>query len=110
MGRTTSGLGLSELRQFIRRMQAYGYSIDAQARDSRTSIALGGMGVYPIYHEKDQAGLLSRIRMAARSIAPGIPARSIPTSVRPSFDREHAALYREPRDPRPAPPLSQSRH
>jgi membrane peptidoglycan carboxypeptidase len=33
------------------------YSIEEQARDSGVSLFLARLGVYPIYHEKDQAGL-----------------------------------------------------
>ena len=51
-------LGLSDLPRFIKRLEAHGYLIDAQARASNTSISLTRLGVFPIYHEKDQAGLL----------------------------------------------------
>lgn len=51
-------LGLSELPQFINHLEAEGYKIDAQARDSSMSLALSRLGLFPIYHEKDQAGLV----------------------------------------------------
>lgn len=51
-------LGLSELGRFVSRLQAHGFRIDAQARDTNTSIALTRLGLFPIYHEKNQAGLL----------------------------------------------------
>ncbi len=50
-------LGFSDLSRFVSRLQASGYRIDAQARDTRTSIALTRLGVFPIYREKNQAGL-----------------------------------------------------
>jgi membrane peptidoglycan carboxypeptidase len=51
-------LGLSDLPKFIHRLETRGYRIDAQARDTDTSLTLTRLGVFPIYHEKDQAGLL----------------------------------------------------
>jgi hypothetical protein len=50
-------LGLAELRQYVHRPEATGYRIDAQARDTKTSITLTRRGIFPIYHEKNQAGL-----------------------------------------------------
>ncbi len=50
-------LGFSDLHRFVSRLQASGYRIDAQARDTSTSIALTRLGVFPIYREKNQAGL-----------------------------------------------------
>ena len=50
-------LGLSELGRFVSRLQTHGFRIDAQARDTNTSIALTRLGVFPVYHEKNQAGL-----------------------------------------------------
>lgn len=57
MGPYDQRLGLSDLPQFIRRLEAHGYRIDAQARDTGTSIALTRLGLFPIYREKNQAGL-----------------------------------------------------
>lgn len=51
-------LGLSELPRFIGRLKTHGYRIEAQARDTNTSLALTRLGVFPIYHEKNQTGLL----------------------------------------------------
>ncbi|HEX4136928.1 MAG TPA: transglycosylase domain-containing protein [Bryobacteraceae bacterium] len=50
-------LGLAELRKFVTSLQSHDYRIETQARDSGTSIALTRLGVFPIYHEKNQAGL-----------------------------------------------------
>ncbi|HEY3827367.1 MAG TPA: transglycosylase domain-containing protein [Bryobacteraceae bacterium] len=50
-------LGLAELRKFVSSVQSHGYRIETQARDSDTSIALTHLGVFPIYREKNQAGL-----------------------------------------------------
>jgi membrane peptidoglycan carboxypeptidase len=50
-------LGFSDMAQFISRLQTYGYRIDAQARATSTSIALTRLGIFPIYREKNQAGL-----------------------------------------------------
>ena len=57
-GPTTSVWAFSELPGFISRLHARGYRINAQARDTKTSIALTHLGLFPIYHEKNQAGLL----------------------------------------------------
>jgi membrane peptidoglycan carboxypeptidase len=51
-------LGLPQLRGFVDRLRARGYQVDAQARATRTSVALTRLGIFPIYHEKNQAGLL----------------------------------------------------
>jgi hypothetical protein len=34
-----------------------GFAVDAQARSSGTALALARLGIFPIYHEKNQAGL-----------------------------------------------------
>jgi hypothetical protein len=49
-------LGFSELPEFVRRLEARGYRIDAQAWNSPVSLALRHLGIFPIYHEKDQTG------------------------------------------------------
>ncbi len=50
-------LGLSELPDFVKRLESHGYFINRQARDTSTSIRLTRLGVFPIYEEKNQAGL-----------------------------------------------------
>jgi membrane peptidoglycan carboxypeptidase len=49
--------GYSNLPVFLGRLRDQGYSIEEQARDSGWSLLLERLGVYPIYHEKNQAGL-----------------------------------------------------
>ena len=46
-----------KLPRFQARLQAAGYQLTAQARDSALSLTLARFGLYPIYHEKTQAGL-----------------------------------------------------
>jgi membrane peptidoglycan carboxypeptidase len=50
-------LGYAELPQFVNRVKAFGYQVTAQARDSKPYLLLTRLGLYPIYHEKTQAGL-----------------------------------------------------
>jgi membrane peptidoglycan carboxypeptidase len=50
-------LGYSMMPEFLNRLRGEGYGIEDQARDSRRSLFLSRLGVYPIYHEKNQAGL-----------------------------------------------------
>ena len=50
-------LGYARLPGFVERLQAAGYVVDGQARPSARLAALGTWRVFPIYHEKDQAGL-----------------------------------------------------
>jgi membrane peptidoglycan carboxypeptidase len=50
-------LGYSMMPEFLNRLRGERYSIEEQARDSRRSLLLARLGVYPIYHEKNQAGL-----------------------------------------------------
>ncbi|MGA7929059.1 MAG: transglycosylase domain-containing protein, partial [Candidatus Sulfotelmatobacter sp.] len=68
-------LGYADLPEFLRRLKASGYQVKAQARDSRPYLLLTGLGLYPVYHEKTQAGLqildrdgkiLSAVRFPAR--------------------------------------------
>jgi membrane peptidoglycan carboxypeptidase len=49
--------GYSILPVFFDRLRGEDYSIEEQARDSGWSLLLARQGVYPIYHEKNQAGL-----------------------------------------------------
>src|ERR1700739_4630214 len=50
-------LGYSMQPTFLERLRSEGYSIEEQARDSGWSLLLARLGIYPIYHEKNQAGL-----------------------------------------------------
>ena len=50
-------LGYSRASSFYPRLQSFGYDLKAQARGSRLSNWLTRAGIYPIYHEKAQAGL-----------------------------------------------------
>ena len=50
-------LGYSSMPVFLPRLQSLGYDLKAQARDSELSRWLTRAGIYPIYHEKAQAGL-----------------------------------------------------
>lgn len=49
--------GYSALPVFLDRLLGKNYSIDKQACNSSLSLFLGHLGVYPIYHEKNQSGL-----------------------------------------------------
>jgi membrane peptidoglycan carboxypeptidase len=49
--------GYSSLPAFLDRLRNENYTIEEQARDSGSSLLLARLGVYPIYHEKNQAGL-----------------------------------------------------
>lgn len=50
-------LGYSHLPTFLERLSAKGYSVAEQARLSPRMMKLSDVGLFPIYHEKDQAGL-----------------------------------------------------
>jgi membrane peptidoglycan carboxypeptidase len=50
-------LGYARMPVFLLRLQAAGFHVDAQAEDSRFYSILARSGVYPIYAQKDQAGL-----------------------------------------------------
>jgi len=50
-------LGYSRIPEFVERTESRGYAIEAQARPSKMYIALSDLGVFPIYHEKKEAGL-----------------------------------------------------
>ncbi len=63
LARSASGpydrrLGLSQLPEFVHRLEARGYQVDSQAWNSPVSLALTHLGLFPIYREKDQAGLV----------------------------------------------------
>ena len=50
-------LGYARMPVFLLRLQAAGFHVDAQAEDSELYSILARGGVYPIYPQKDQAGL-----------------------------------------------------
>jgi membrane peptidoglycan carboxypeptidase len=50
-------LGYSRMPAFLPRLEAHGYQIEAQAHSSELFASLTGIGLYPVYHQKDQAGL-----------------------------------------------------
>ena len=50
-------LGHARLPDFLDRLEGAGYRIDQQARSSDRLLGLTDRGVYPLYHEKTQAGL-----------------------------------------------------
>jgi membrane peptidoglycan carboxypeptidase len=50
-------LGYSRMPVFLPRLQAAGYQIDEQAHSSSLLEVLSDAGLYPVYREKDQAGL-----------------------------------------------------
>jgi membrane peptidoglycan carboxypeptidase len=50
-------LGYSRIPDFLRRARSADYFVDSQARDSKLYLTLTNVGVYPIYPEKNQAGL-----------------------------------------------------
>src|SRR5580658_3408926 len=50
-------LGYSRMPAFLSRLEAHDYEIQAQAHSSELFASLSGIGLYPVYHQKDQAGL-----------------------------------------------------
>ncbi len=50
-------LGYARIPAFLPRLEANGYQIDAQAQSSELLASFSGMGLYPVYRQKDQAGL-----------------------------------------------------
>ena len=50
-------LGYSSIPEFVQRTESRGYEIEAQARPSKMYVALADLGVFPIYREKNDAGL-----------------------------------------------------
>jgi len=74
-------LGYSRGSAFSQRLQHFGYDLKAQARGSQFSTWLARAGVYPIYHEKAQAGLEILDRQNRPSFS-----FSDPRQVYPDFD------------------------
>ncbi|MGH8645031.1 MAG: transglycosylase domain-containing protein, partial [Gammaproteobacteria bacterium] len=50
-------LGYSDLPRFLKRLDATGFRIEAQARFSPALLRVAKWGLFPTYREKDQAGL-----------------------------------------------------
>jgi membrane peptidoglycan carboxypeptidase len=50
-------LGYARIPDFLPRLEAKGYQIEAQAHSSQLLASLSGIGIYPVYRQKDQAGL-----------------------------------------------------
>lgn len=50
-------LGYARIPAFLPRLEARGFEIEAQAHSSELLASLTGMGLYPVYRQKDQAGL-----------------------------------------------------
>lgn len=50
-------LGFYDLNGFTRRLEDRQFETKAQARSTATALVLAGGGLFPIYHEKSQAGL-----------------------------------------------------
>jgi len=50
-------LGYARLPAILPRLEANGYRIEAQAHSSELLASLSGIGLYPVYRQKDQAGL-----------------------------------------------------
>jgi membrane peptidoglycan carboxypeptidase len=50
-------LGYARLPAFLPRLETSGYQIEAQAHSSELLASLSGIGLYPVYQQKDQAGL-----------------------------------------------------
>ena len=48
-------LGYEQLDALVNRLSARGFAVDAQARSSGTALALARLGIFPIYHGKNQA-------------------------------------------------------
>lgn len=49
--------GYSSLPLFLEHLDGEGFRIEEQARDSGAALFLDRLGIYPIYHEKSQAGI-----------------------------------------------------
>lgn len=50
-------LGYARIPEFLPRLEANGYRIEAQAHSSELLASLSRMGLYPVYQQKDRAGL-----------------------------------------------------
>lgn len=50
-------LGYSRIPDFVQRSKSQDFDIEAQARPSKTYVALSDLGAFPVYREKNAAGL-----------------------------------------------------
>lgn len=50
-------LGYARIPAFLPRLESKGFQIEAQAHSSSLLASLSGIGLYPVYQQKDQAGL-----------------------------------------------------
>jgi hypothetical protein len=50
-------LGYARIPAFLPRLEAKGYTIEAQAHSSELLASFSRAGLYPVYQQKDQAGL-----------------------------------------------------
>jgi len=57
MGPYDRRLGYASLPDFVARLSASGFEVESQARHSARLQGLEDWGLYPVYHEKDRAGL-----------------------------------------------------
>jgi len=74
-------LGYSSMPVFLPRLQSFAYDLKARAQGSELSTWLARAGIYPIYHEKAQAGLEVLDRQGRTMFA-----FSDPRQVYPDFD------------------------
>jgi membrane peptidoglycan carboxypeptidase len=72
-------LGYTELPSFLTRLDGSPYRITAQARTSFLSRFLTGLGVFPIYREKTQAGLQILDREGRALFSSRFPRRAYPS-------------------------------
>lgn len=68
-------LGYSRMKEMLPLLQAAGYSVTAQARQSDGFRTITGRGYYPIYREKSQAGLTLLDRNGAQLYGSRYPER-----------------------------------
>jgi membrane peptidoglycan carboxypeptidase len=71
-------LGYARLPDFIANLAARHYAVDAQARWSGALRRFVGLGAFPVYREKDQAGLKIYDRSGEQLYAARLPERAFP--------------------------------
>lgn len=71
-------LGYSLLPDFIRRLEAAGYQVQAQARNSKFFMLAAWLGLYPPYREKTKAGIHILDRLNRPLYQSEYPARAYP--------------------------------
>jgi membrane peptidoglycan carboxypeptidase len=72
-------LGYARIPDFLPHLEANGYRIVAQAHSSDLLASLSGIGIYPVYSQKDQAGLRIVDRQGRDLYAFDRPERVYPT-------------------------------